>query len=145
MFNKTEVLKMAKSTRSPLQHFFAKSLKMARSRDKMNNRVSDDNVTIDYLCGLYYGQDAKCFHTGEIMTIERGLIEGTPCFTLCTMDRIDNALGYTIGNIHLATARSNNLRGDTPLKEFVKFCKLVANNKPHFADDTIVGDFVAIK
>ena len=94
---------MAKSTRSPLQQFFAKSLKMARSRDKMNNRVSDDNVTIDYLCGLYYGQNALCFHTGEIMTIERGLIDGIPCFTLCTMDRIDNAQGYNVGNIIIIT------------------------------------------
>jgi len=122
MFNKTEVLKMAKSTRSPLQHFFAKSLKMARSRDKMNNRTSDDNVTIDYLCGLYYGQEGKCFHTGEIMTIERGLIEGAVIFTLCTMDRIDNTQGYNVGNIILACDGINRMRSDMPLSQFRALC-----------------------
>jgi len=119
---------MAKSTRSPLQHFFAKSLKMARSRDKMNNRVSDDNVTIDYLCGLYYGQDAKCFHTGEVMTIERGLVEGTPCFTLCTMDRIDNAQGYNVGNIILACDGINRMRSDMPLSQFRALCARIGMN-----------------
>jgi hypothetical protein len=116
---------MAKSTRSPLQHFFAKSLKMARSRDNKNGRTVDDNVTIDYLCGLYYGQDAKCFHTGETMTIERGLIEGAVCFTLCTMDRIDNAQGYTVGNIILACDGINRMRSDMPLKEFQALCKRI--------------------
>jgi hypothetical protein len=128
MFNKTEVLKMAKSTRSPLQNFFAKSLKMARSRDKMNNRVSDDNVTIDYLCGLYYGQNALCFHTGEIMTIERGLIEGAVCFTLCTMDRIDNAQGYNVGNIILACDGINRMRSDMPLSQFRALCNKIGMN-----------------
>ena len=119
---------MAKSTRSPLQHFFAKSLKMARSRDKMNNRVSDDNVTIDYLCGLYYGQNALCFHTGEIMTIERGLIDGIPCFTLCTMDRIDNAQGYNVGNIILACDGINRMRSDMPLSQFRSLCNTIGMN-----------------
>ena len=116
---------MAKSTRSPLQHFFAKSLKMARARNVIFGRANDDNVTIDYLVGLYYGQDGKCCHTNEQMTIERGLIEGAVCFTLCTMERIDNTKGYDVGNIMLACDGINRMRGDMPLNKFRNFCKRI--------------------
>ena len=128
------------------EKFFATSIKHAKHRSVLKGIAFDPQVTASYLAGLYDGQNGRCALTGVPMSLERGgdWYGGKNPF-VCSMDRIDNALGYTVGNIHLATARSNNLRGDTPLKEFVKFCKLVANNKPHFADDTIVGDFVAIK
>lgn len=113
------------TTRTPLAQFMAKSLKMARARDKIFNRASDSRVTVDYLCGLYYGQNGNCYHTGETMTLERGLIEGAVCPTLCTMDRIDNAKGYEIGNIILACDGINRMRSDMPLAQFRKLCKLI--------------------
>lgn len=116
---------MAKSTRSPLEHFMAKSLKMARSRDKMNGRDSDDSVTIDYLVGLYHGQNGKCFHTGEQMSIVRGLVEGAVSFDLCTIDRIDNTLGYVKGNLILACDGINRMRSDMPLAQFRALCKRI--------------------
>lgn len=116
---------MAKSTRSPLEHFMAKSLKMARSRDNKNGRAVDASVTVDYLVGLFYGQEGKCSHTGEEMTLERGLVEGAVCFTLCTMDRIDNAKGYEVGNIILACDGINRMRSDMPLKKFQALCKRI--------------------
>ena len=116
---------MAKSNRSPLQKFFADSRKHAVQRDKKNDRHFDHNVTIDYLCGLYYGQEGKCYHTGETMTLERGLVEGAVTFTLCTMDRIDNAKGYEVGNIVLACDGINRMRSDMPLKEFQALCKRI--------------------
>jgi hypothetical protein len=116
---------MAKSTRSPLEHFMAKSLKMARSRDKMNGRTSDDSVTVAYLVGLFHGQNGKCFHTGEPMTIVRGLVDGAVVFDLCTIDRIDNTRGYEVGNIILACDGINRMRSDMPLAKFRALCKRV--------------------
>ena len=116
---------MAKSTRSPLEQFFAQSLKMARSRNKQKGMQNDDAVTVDYLVGLFYGQEGKCYHTGEHMTLERGLIEGAVSFTLCTMDRIDNAKGYNVGNIILACDGINRMRSDMPLKQFQALCKRI--------------------
>jgi hypothetical protein len=113
------------TTRSPLAQFFATSLKRARSRDKMAGRDSDSRVTVDYLCGLYYGQNGNCFHTGEQMTLERGLEDGAVCPTLCTFDRIDNAKGYEIGNIVLACDGINRMRSDMPLKQFRALCKRI--------------------
>ena len=113
------------TTRTPLAQFMAKSLKMARARDKIFNRESDSRVTVDYLVGLYYGQNGNCFHTGEEMTLERGLIEGAVCPTLCTFDRIDNAKGYEIGNIVLACDGINRMRSDMPLAQFRALCKRI--------------------
>ena len=116
---------MAKSNRSPLEMFFAKSLKMARSRDKMKGMQSDNNVTIAYLMGLFHGQNGKCFHTGEDMTIVRGLIEGAVVFDLCTIDRIDNTKGYEVGNVILACDGINRMRSDMDLKKFQALCKKI--------------------
>lgn len=116
---------MAKSNRSPLEQFFAKSLKMARSRDKMKGFQSDNNVTIAYLTGLFHGQNGKCFHTGEDMTIVRGLVEGAVVPELCTIDRIDNRKGYEIGNIILACDGINRMRSDMELSKFRALCKKI--------------------
>ena len=119
---------MAKSTRSPLEHFFAKSLKMARSRDKLNDRQSDDNVTIAYLVGLYHGQQGLCAHTQMPMTIVRGLVEGAVVFDLCTLDRIHNDKGYEVGNLMLACDGINRMRSDMPLAQFRALCKRIGLN-----------------
>lgn len=111
--------------RSPLQHFFAKSLKMARSRDKMKGNISDNLVTIEYLVGLFHGQQGLCCHTREPMTIVRGLVEGAVTFDLCTMERIDNTKGYEIGNIMLACDGINRMRGDMALSKFRALCKRI--------------------
>lgn len=116
---------MAKAKYSPLQAFMARSITLARTRDNLNNRAIDYNVTVDYLVGLYYGQEGKCYHTNEQMTLERGLIDGAVCFTLCTMDRIDNAKGYEVGNIILACDGINRMRSDMPLKQFQALCKRI--------------------
>ena len=116
---------MAKSTRNPLEHFMAKSLKMARSRETLKGWGHDDNVTIDYLVGLYHGQQGVCCHTREPMTIVRGLVEGAVTFDLCTMERIDNTKGYEIGNIMLACDGINRMRGNMSLSKFRALCKRI--------------------
>ena len=113
------------SNRSPLEQFFAKSLKMARSRDKMNGRELDDSVTVSYLVGLFHGQKGLCIHTGEPMTIVRGLVDGAVVFDLCTIDRIDNTAGYTRGNIALCCDGINRMRADMALSKFRALCKRI--------------------
>lgn len=116
---------MAKSTRSPLEKFMAEALKMARNREQKKGWTHDDSLTIDVLVGLYYGQNGKCAHTGETMTLERGLEDGAVCPTLCTIDRICNTKGYTPDNIMLACDGINRMRSDMPLAQFRKLCKLI--------------------
>jgi hypothetical protein len=118
---------MARSTRSPLEQFFATSLKHAKHRAKIKNLPFDDGVTVQYLVGLFHGQQGRCGLTGDLMSIERGGDwYGGKNPLVCSMDRIDCTRGYEIGNIHLATAFANNLRGEMPLEQFRAFCKKVA-------------------
>lgn len=114
-----------KSNRSLLEQFLAASLKMARRREVIKGWASDERVTVSYLAGLFHGQNGKCAHTGETMTLERGLVEGAVVFDLCTMDRIDNTKGYEIGNIILACDGINRMRSDMPLAQFRKLCKRI--------------------
>jgi len=132
--------------KSATEKFFSISIKHAKHRSVMRGIAFDARITPAYLAGLYAGQQGRCALSGVVMSLERGgeWYGGKNPF-VASMDRLDNSMGYTIGNIHLATARANNLRGDTPVAEFVKFCKLVAENRPHCADEDIVGDFLAIK
>lgn len=116
---------MAKSTRTPLEQFLAISLKQARSREKQRGWAHDDRVNIAYLVGLYHGQEGRCFHSGEIMSTTRGLVDGAVVFDLCTMDRIDNNLGYVVGNIVFACDGINRMRGDMTLQEFRSFCRRI--------------------
>lgn len=123
---------MAKSTRSPLEKFMAESIKMAKRRDADKGFSFDEKITIDFLVGLYRGQRGLCIHTGEEMTLERGLVGkdengkgGIPCFTLCTIDRIDNTRGYSTDNIMMACDGINRMRGNMSLKRFRALCKKV--------------------
>jgi hypothetical protein len=116
---------MAKTTRTPLAQFLAQSLKMARRREAIKGWTSDERVTVQYLVGLYHGQQGKCAHTGETMTLVRGLVDGAVIPELCTMDRIDNTRGYEIGNIMLACDGINRMRSDMDLKKFRALCKKI--------------------
>ena len=116
---------MAKSTRNLLEKFMARSLKMARNREQKKGWAHDDSLTIDVLVGLYYGQNGKCAHTGETMTLVRGLEDKAVVPTLCTIDRIDNTKGYTPDNIMLSCDGINRMRGEMDLKQFRKLCKLI--------------------
>ena len=118
-----------KMKRTPLELFFAKSLKMARSRNKMKGMANDDNVTVAYLVGLFHGQNGLCFFTGEPMTLERGLVttDGKEHVRheLCTMDRINNRMGYDVGNINLTCDGINRMRGNMSMPRFQSLCRKI--------------------
>lgn len=116
---------MARSTKTPLQVFMTEARKMARRREVLKGWAHDDSFTVDVLVGLYYGQNGKCAHTGETMTLIRGLEDNAVVFDLCTIDRIDNTKGYTADNIMLACDGINRMRGDMPLSQFRHYCKRI--------------------
>ena len=114
---------MAKSTRSPMQAFFADSIKWAKSRDKKRGMVLDYNITEDYLIALYNEQNGLCAHTGWIMSFNRGTTDAA----LCTIDRIDNNKGYTMDNIMLCRWDINKMRGNMALELFQAMMRACVN------------------
>jgi hypothetical protein len=112
---------MAKSTRSPLGQFFAKSIKWAKSRAKRPdyNCVYDNQIDVDYLVALYHAQNGKCALTGMFMETTRGgdWNAGKNPWG-CSIDRINPAEGYYIGNVQLACSKWNVVRGKMTMAQW---------------------------
>lgn len=119
---------MAKSTRSPIEHFMARMIKDMKRRSKETGFEFDQAVTIDFLVGLWHGQKGLDAHTGLPMGLVRGLENKNIKPELCTPDRILNTEGYTVDNIMLACWCINKMRGDMELNQFRNTCKLIGLN-----------------
>jgi hypothetical protein len=121
---------MAKSTRSDIAVFFADTRKHAKSRAKRPdyNCIFDENITIDYLIGLYYAQNGKCALTGQNMELIRGGDwNGGKNPMGCSIDRINNAEGYYIGNVQLACSKWNVIRGKMSMEQWREMGILIAS------------------
>ena len=110
-------------------------------------RNIDFTLTIEQLIGLLYGQNFKCRYTKTpfiVVEEKKKIVINTynliDCLDLevaryttkfkynCSIDRINNKKPYTIDNVFFCTKEANMKKKDYDLKEFVEFCKLVANN-----------------
>lgn len=80
-------------------------------------------ISIDEAWELFEKQNGKCALTGERLKFRRknGKIIGT-----ASLDRIDSTKGYTIGNIQWIHKTVNAMKSNHPEKEFIDFCKKVA-------------------
>lgn len=74
-------------------------------------------------------QNYKCALTGIEMTCI--LQRGVKTKTNASIDRINPKGLYTLENIQLVCAAVNKFRIDTPLDEFVDWCRKVANHAIH--------------
>ena len=114
------------SNRTELQQFMAQMvIDMKKRTVRKNLPAFDDNVTIDYLVSLYNNQNGLDSHINMPMSLVRGYINGKHNPELCTPDRIDNNLGYSVGNISLCRQIINLMRGDIELNTFRLYCGLV--------------------
>jgi hypothetical protein len=119
---------MAKSTRSDIAKFFADTRKHAKSRAvRQYLCVFDENITIDYLIGLYYAQDNKCALTGNTMELTRGGDwNGGKNPMGCSIDRINPAEGYYIGNVQLACSKYNVIRNNMSMEQWKEMGTMIS-------------------
>ena len=108
------------SNRSPMAKYFAESITKGKDRAKRcYNLPFDNNVTIDYLIELYHAQGGKCALTGMKMELTRGGDwNGGKNPWGCSIDRINPAEGYYIGNVQLACSKWNVLRGNMNMDQW---------------------------
>lgn len=83
-------------------------------------------LSVDILLKVKDRQQGKCALTGVEMTCT--LQKGVVCKTNASIDRIDPKGQYVEDNIHLVCAVVNKFRVDTPLNEFISWCRKVANH-----------------
>jgi hypothetical protein len=75
------------------------------------------SVTPEYLWKLWEDQDGKCAYTS------RKLTHGIDA----SLDRIDNSLGYVIGNVEWVHTHINISKMAMSREDFIQMCKEVAN------------------
>ena len=92
--------------------------------DAKCRRNLEFTIDLDYLVKLLAAQDGKCALSGWALEFTRGGdFKGGKNPRGCTIDRIDNALGYVPGNVQLACCLPNYLKADMDLAEFRSLCK----------------------
>jgi hypothetical protein len=74
--------------------------------------VKNYNLTLDFLCDMFYKQNGKCIFTNQQMLIEQDKLNS------CSVDRIDNSYGYMKDNVHLVCSWTNTARGPHTIDEF---------------------------
>ena len=121
---------MAKSTRSPMAQYFAKSITMAKDRAKRTYFCEfNQEITENFLMDLYASQDGKCALTGDTMELTRGgNWYGGKNPRGCSIDRIDPSQGYYIDNIQLACARWNTIKGDMTMTQWRELAQAMATH-----------------
>jgi len=95
--------------------FFSGLLSNARTRtiNKKANKGWDADELVDkhYLVELYKKQKGLCAITGFAMKMDRGSKATDPNHKYnISIDRIDNARGYVVGNVRLTTKQANIMR-----------------------------------
>ena len=82
------------------------------------------SVTAEELIGLYEKQGKRCALTGR--ELQCRVLPGVPSPENASLDRIVAGGPYSVTNIQLVCRDVNGFRGDTPLKNFIHVCALVA-------------------
>lgn len=83
-------------------------------------------LSMDDVADLYEKQKGKCALTGWDITFPD---IGHPSFFSCSIDRIQNNIGYTKENIQLVEGRVNMIKNKYTQEFFLEVCKAVAAHK----------------
>lgn len=96
-----------------------------RGASKRNHEFS---ISIEYAWKLFLKQDSKCALTGMDIKFGRSMKEIERGATTASLDRINNKLGYIIGNVHWVHKDINLMKQCFDLSYFTNMCKLVSRN-----------------
>ena len=95
-------------------------LKGAKASSK--NRRQEFALTFEDLERLWQAQNGKCLYTGWTMTTK------TKDLTLVSIERKDNAIGYTAENVVLVCWCVNRAKATMSKQDFLDMVKAIARN-----------------
>lgn len=84
------------------------------SRVRRNQRGYACDLPDGYLWELWQKQDGRCFYTDARMEIQLGRGKS---HSAASVDRVDNSIGYLVGNVVLCTTKVNLIKRDVTLDE----------------------------
>ena len=83
-----------------------------------------ETLTVEQCIEILEKQEGKCALSGIDLTCQ--LVKGERCLTNASLDRIEAGGPYIKENVQLVCTVLNSLRRDTPVDEFVWWCKKVS-------------------
>lgn len=99
-------------------------LRRVKNRARDNNR--EYNITLDDLLNQWNNQDGICPYTG-VKLIHPNKIKDEGLIYMASLDRIDSAKGYVIGNIQFISAAANLAKNNMTHEQMIEFCKIISN------------------
>ena len=92
----------------------------------------EEDVSSEYLWGIYLNQGGLCAYTGlpilfPVNSYKRKT--GT-----ASLDRINSSKGYEVGNLQWVHKDINQMKGSLSHFEFINFCKLIVENSQLLAE-----------
>ncbi len=98
-----------------------------REAVKLALRRKGGDITSEYVMGLWISQKGLCSLSGIPMTWgSNGNITTPP--TSFSIDRVDQTIGYFVGNVRLVCHAVNSFRGSMTDQEMLYFAKNLVNN-----------------
>jgi len=94
-----------------------------RSSPRRLEMTRNSSVTVDVLVDLWDRQGGRCAVTGRPMTYLKG--NRTGLSTNVSLDRIDNSLGYDLGNIRLVCKAVNYMKNVMTDAEMLEWCRAI--------------------
>lgn len=99
---------------------------LAYLRNKaVGRKKGADVISLDALELLWAAQKGHCAVTGWPMTMELG--KGR-VHTNCSLDRINSALGYEVGNVQLVCRMVNVAKHELSVADFMNLCRAVVEH-----------------
>src|ERR1700750_3354313 len=93
-------------------------------RNRARNRNISFEIEREQVEDLYKKQGGRCSLSGLSISFAKKRKEKSTA----SVDRIDSSKGYSLDNIQLVDKRINNMKQSFSQNEFIKMCKLIAEN-----------------
>ena len=89
------------------------------------------NLKLEDMFILYEQQHGLCAITGTVMTYQSTMDNNND--RNISLDRIDNTKGYVLDNVQYVCKRVNLMKNTLAEKEFIGWCKLIADQTTNSA------------
>lgn len=99
---------------------------LSEAKRGAKRRGIEFKITAADLFAQFQKQNGRCAFTKELITF--GSSSSSRTTWNASLDRIDSAHGYVRGNIQWVTKTINMMKGRLNDSEFIKTCKLIAEN-----------------
>lgn len=92
--------------------------RLSGARKRAKELGMEFNITREYLDSIYV---SHC----PILGIELSYVNDRIYPNSASIDRIDNSIGYVVGNIQILSYKANRIKGDASIEELIRFADYI--------------------